>query len=737
MTRKSEYSDEYIKAIIKRNGYTRISGYHKNGLSKHVLKHSCGMINIKTSKTLLSNKKSCRFSPCHPRGALSLLYIRKIAKAEGVDNVIYSLQGEKKLDELVISSRDKLTWLKNNEVMTQSWYEVRTRAFGSKNGTFFIADDHRHKITVPKLTAQHLEKVCKLKNLIPPKDAPRTQNTVVEYVHIDCNSIVPLSYKQIDTWSPKKCRTCFPNISLNEFNAFLKEKGMVFEGELIIVNGKRQVKRNQKIVIKCLKCDGSNNAINYDLIRYRGFCLCDNKECKNAYNLDDIVGKSAEYYIELFDTNQISKFSQAQQFFPKICVHLKRARHIDLSGIKKTGEMYRVVRNALGWECNELPKDFTYNEVKIAIKKITNTGLKDIGTIRTSLPNNLNNYLNRTTEDGRSVLHEVLDELNIPYKQKVYIKSFEDAVNFIDSKQVSTWGEIASQYPKATEIIKILKIKEKIFKHYGWISLDNFSRLSDSELLNEAFRIFNEDESDLMSNFEKNNSGLIRNIRERELIDKFYDLNGSDKLQSWQGRTYNQILNHVVERLFVSVTEWHCKCSGSYKYANDKDWIKEIVKELDWQIHKGLDGYSYDSRAELIVANILYLHNIKFISHQSISKFRGIKGGKSFTDFYIENRLWLEVWAYSKDDDMKNSKMPEYQKIREHKENGYRENHMELCSIEGGLLYRSSKLDVDGISYKKGLDSLVCHTCKKLAQFGIEIECNKNLLDTIRQSIIK
>ncbi|MFP3355043.1 hypothetical protein R0K04_27230, partial [Pseudoalteromonas sp. SIMBA_153] len=83
--------------------------------------------------------------------------------------------------------------------------------------------------------------------------------------------------------------------------------------------------------------------------------------------------------------------------------------------------------------------------------------------------------------DGRSVLHEVLDELNIPYKQKVYIKSFEDAVNFIDSKQVSTWGEIASQYPKATEIIKFLKIKEKVFKHYGWISLDNFSRLSDSE----------------------------------------------------------------------------------------------------------------------------------------------------------------------------------------------------------------------------------------------------------------
>ncbi|MFP3454526.1 hypothetical protein R0K30_23280, partial [Bacillus sp. SIMBA_154] len=79
-------------------------------------------------------------------------------------------------------------------------------------------------------------------------------------------------------------------------------------------------------------------------IRYRGFCFCDNKECKNTYSSDDIIGKSAEYYIELFDTNQISKFSQAQQSFPKICVYLKRARHIDLSGIKKTGEMYRVVR---------------------------------------------------------------------------------------------------------------------------------------------------------------------------------------------------------------------------------------------------------------------------------------------------------------------------------------------------------------------------------------------------------
>lgn len=735
MSRHSEYNDNDIKAIIEGNGYTRISGYHKNGSSKHVLEHSCGMINTKTSKILLSNKRGCRFSPCHPRGALSLVYLRKVAKEAGVNNVKHPSQGEKKLNELVISSEDKLIWIKNNEIMTQSWHEVRTRSFGSKNGTFFIADSDRRKSPSKKLTAKLLKEKCESKGLIPPKNTPKTRNTIAEYIHIACDSMVLLSYYQIDTWSPKKCNTCLPNICLIEFNTFLEEKDMIFEGELVIIDGKKQVERDQEVIIKCLKCNSLNNAISYDLIRYRGFCFCDNKECKNTYSSDDIIGKGAEYYIKLFDNNQVSKFSQAQQVFPKSCVYLKRARHIDLNGIKQTGEMYRVVRDALGWECNELSEDFTYNEVKIAIRRVTDTGTRDIGKIRTFLPNNLNNYLNRAIENGRSVLHEVLDELNISYKQKVCIQNFEDAIDFIDSKQVSAWGEVASQYPKATEIIISLKMKEKVFKHYGWISLDNFSRLSDSELLNEASRSFNEDGSNSMSSFEKNNSGLIRNIRERELSDEFYALNGIDKLQSWQDRTYNQILNYVVESLYISVTDWHRQCSGSYKYANSKDWVKEIVRDLNWQIYEGLDGYSYGSIAETIVANILHLHSIRFISHPPILKFRGLKGGKSFADFYIENRLWLEVWAYSENDEMKNSKMSEYPKIREYKTKNYKKSKMELCSIEGGLLYRSYRLD--GIIYKKGLDSLVHHTCKELAQFGIRIEYNKNLLDTIRQSILK
>ncbi|MFP3354316.1 hypothetical protein R0K04_23480, partial [Pseudoalteromonas sp. SIMBA_153] len=79
---------------------------------------------------------------------------------------------------------------------------------------------------------------------------------------------------------------------------------MIFEGELVIIDGKKQIERDQEVVIKCLKCNSLNNAISYDLIRYRGFCFCDNKECKNTYSSDDIIGKSAEYYIELFDTNQ-------------------------------------------------------------------------------------------------------------------------------------------------------------------------------------------------------------------------------------------------------------------------------------------------------------------------------------------------------------------------------------------------------------------------------------------------
>jgi hypothetical protein len=136
MSRLSDYSDQHILDIIHAAGYVRLSGQHSNGQSVHELIHSCGMVNLKNSKTLLSDKRHCGFIPCHPRGKLSLLYLKTIATRLGLDDVTHDQEGQTELRRLTISANDLLRWTKGDAVMTQSWHTVRSRALSCKKAPF-------------------------------------------------------------------------------------------------------------------------------------------------------------------------------------------------------------------------------------------------------------------------------------------------------------------------------------------------------------------------------------------------------------------------------------------------------------------------------------------------------------------------------------------------------------------------------------------------------------------------
>ncbi|RFP24482.1 MULTISPECIES: hypothetical protein [unclassified Duganella] len=271
MSRKSEYKDEDILHIINGSGYRRLSGQHTNGASVHVLLHECGMINEKSSKTLLSNKRGCRFIPCHLHGALSLKHVRSIAAQNGIDKVEHPDEANVSLERLEISADDPLTWHKGGQIMAQSWNDVRKRALSIKKGGFFQPDGTRRKARSGPITMDVLKEICASRQLIPPSSVPARRVNQAVYTHAPCEGEITLRYSQLEEWDESRCEHCWPRTeqALQAFRLFLEDAAMTYGGNLKMEATGKQVDRSQSLQIECQLCKGKNKPRTYDYIRYR------------------------------------------------------------------------------------------------------------------------------------------------------------------------------------------------------------------------------------------------------------------------------------------------------------------------------------------------------------------------------------------------------------------------------------------------------------------------------------
>jgi hypothetical protein len=736
MSRPSDYTDEQILEIIHASGYKRLSGVHKNGASVHVLKHSCGMINEKNSKTLLSKKRGCRFIPCHARGALSLQHIKSIAAEYGIDQVTPIMEPTVPLDRLEISADDKLCWHRDGLVMTQSWNEVRKRALSTKKGAFFQADGTRRKLRSPVLTQIFLEQLCNSKHLLRPTPIPTRRSDKVLYTHIPCANPVSLRFSELENWNEAKCMTCHSpeQTALAAFLSFLVDAEMDYSGTLRMLPDRKQVDRSQVITIECRACKLTNKAKRYDLIRYRGFIYCDNPFCRNTYLTEDKTGESDQYYIDLLRKYKVTSFAEAKQLFPRAMQYLKtESNEINQVGPNKVFK-YEVVRKALGFETNTLTRNFSDAELQHAFQAAINAGATNLGQLRSMLPNDINNYITRQKAKGDMIHHRLLKEMRFRFKQSYEINSLEDAKACVRDTQCLSWSAFINRYPGPMARIMSLGYKEDIFAEFGWSPLVNYSRLTNDELLARASTLCHDEKLKSLNQLERAYGSLVRNIRERNLLDDLCTSLGFEQPSTWQGMRFDDLVAHVRKREFASSSDWHAECSGSYKYASSQNWVRNVSAIFGWGQYKGLNGFRYDSLPETIVANLLYLSEYEFEDHPAIEQFPGYGGGQPFADFRLDATLWVEIWAYCIDDTPPAGKFEKYPQIREHKEKNYSDQCMPLCSIEGGLFYR--KQTINGIMYRRGLSSFVRHACDQLSKHGYPISYNPELLNEIRKSVL-
>ncbi|WMW08175.1 hypothetical protein RAH46_12790 [Pseudomonas entomophila] len=734
MSRLSEYTDADILKIITDEEYVRISGSHRNGASVHELKHKCGMVSWKNSKTLLSNKRGCAFIPCHPRGVLSLLHIRSIARAYGIDDVRHERQDEMPLDRLVISAKDPLSWHKGDDVMRQSWNTVRARALSAKGGTFFQADDTRRRAPAKVLEPTQLAQLCASRGLVPPSRAPARRITKAIYVHIACGEEVPLRFNELLDWQEGKCRHCNPPqvALLASFRAFLDDMQMEFPGSLKLMKGREQVDRVQKVVIRCQLCGGQNAARSYDHVRYRGFTYCDNTTCDNGYPAQDITHQDEAYYIRVLQDAGVDNLAQAQRRFPRAMRHLSSVSR--RNGDETAKNKYLAVCQALAFATNARPADYTEDELVVAFEAAISAGAMNIGHIRAALPAGINNFITRRMAAGDAVHHRVLERIGFAFKREHEIQTLDDALTFIRDKGCASWSEFVSRFPGATESTINAGLKDGVMAEFGWKALVNHSRLSDEALLERVATLCRDEAISSLSQLERAHGSLLRNIRERELTERMCERQGFEQVSNWQGMRFDELLAFLRDCAYTSSSDWHGSSSGSYKYAVAQDWLQDLSTQMGWGKYKSLSGSRYDSLPETVVANLLHLFDYRYRAHPAIHQFPGFGGGRSTGDFQLEDPLlWVEVWAYGVDETAPRGMFEDYPARRRYKEAMYLANDMPLCGIEGGLFYRNWR--IHGIQYPRGLSGFVRHVCDRLTRHGYPVTYSTELLHTLRVSV--
>lgn len=302
-----------------------------------------------------------------------------------------------------------------------------------------------------------------------------------------------------------------------------------------------------------------------------------------------------------------------------------------------------------------------------------------------------------------------------PYVRiKGRIKASEDAISLVEATQITSWGKLYGQKPDLCKEIMRLNLKDEVFKAKNWSPRAEYSRVSDSALLDLAVKIMAAHHYSAISELEHVESGLVKALRARGLTKALCERVEIPMKNKWVGMSLVELIRHIEAGNFLSSSDWHTREPGASKYARAQGWLNEIWAHMGWGENLDVSGRGWNSIGEMIVANVLILAGVNFIPHVRLPGFVGLKGGQCLCDFHIpEHDVWIEVWGYFAD----RKRHEEYERSRINKERQYRNRQFTLCSIEGKIIYKTLRLN--GVTYRCGRTSFEAHARSRLMGVGV------------------
>ena len=621
------------------------------------------------------------------------------------------------------------------EQQKKTWTQLRRKA--DKN--YHPISKIRKKAVAP-LTENDILHVLDTHNMTLIDVVPKNRNQKMKIRFNECGHESSYTFKQLSEQAQIMCTHAdcnkYEQQATDSFIAMLKAHNKTFIsasdcGLLQCDDNSKRIDRDQIIQFKCDSCSEvmSNKYVN---IKNLGYTYCTNTACEHSEPSTEKYD-NADDYVSFFKREGFTSFVEVRKKFPSLATYLKAQRCTNSDNQYVSGEMYRQVREKTGWTANTTVSDYTEQQICDEISDVVNTLRQNDESLvlnKSKVLNNcsqaLRNYLKRINDNNiHSFVNDTLEINNVSIQSTHRVYNITDVLNIIDTHDIKTWSDLVNRYPTLAAKIKEKNLKAALFQEKEWNELSSFADQSNEALLTLSCDLFEAGDMTSMHEFEKQQSALTKNLRQREIINQLYERLDMTKLQSWTELDKAQLLEHVKQQKFMSLAHWHQECSGSYKQAARLDVRNSIASEMEWSDNIAADSKCYDSLPECLAASVLFYisqrnPDFNYQSHVSIDAFRGPREGVMSTDFVINNNIFIEVWAYdaehvpSDSDYLKN-----YTSTRAYKEANYSNHNMSLVSIEA-TQYN-----------KNNLQRYIKHICTQLENNGLFTFDNTTIDDLV------
>lgn len=742
-----------IKRFCADKGLRHVSGAHVNGDSKHdVICLSCGLPDIKTSKTLASRTKgTCRYLPCAPKGVLTLQFLQAIAAEQG--GSLRSVPATDRADEV---SRDAILEFSRPssdggtpEIMRECWGTLLERL---KTKRSFFVPEHSRRRSRSILTVAEATAICASANLkfVGPEVASRASPLPMECV--DCG--LPQKHA-IQTVESPTFLGCVCKRALNRFgklarmveaqgfeladpeetkHAFLK---VAREEPDYVDKGTRKIRPK----LRCGGCKKVGYFQTCSEIIHEHLLHCGNKKsCPDARQKRqrserfDFARTDAAiaHNIALLD-KEFGSLAELRETEPYTYYRFKSGpsgpvttwRNRIFDGVEQRNPGWRGRKRAMP----------ALDEIRRIIRVGMDAGAKSgVHALRDSLSAADQLVLADALSLASPSFKQCAEELSYPIKQFFKNMTAEEVVEHLKAKNLTSAGALRLYEPGLQQYLRRNQMTDEVYSSMGWSPPVVYLEMSDDELVDKACELATEYQvtQSALCNLSimeyRISSALVREVRSRALQYAVVAQMGWETTYRWQSMSPEDIDAVIAERMIFSLSDLHGTLSGCYKELVRRNALDDVAKRHGWEIPRSLSGHRCYSRIECVTMSLLDLNDIPYTSSPRIWEFPGRKGGAVKADILLYGSRIVEIWAMPADG-LGTGYFRGYAENRCYKEAQYKISHPDYISIEGLAFYK--KLPALELQ-EPGLEGFLGYLVWAFGQQGVSIRVDAKMIRDIR-----
>ncbi|NHA14620.1 hypothetical protein [Thioalkalivibrio sp. XN279] len=247
---------------------------------------------------------------------------------------------------------------------------------------------------------------------------------------------------------------------------------------------------------------------------------------------------------------------------------------------------------------------------------------------------------------------------------------------------------------------------------------DQYRALTDAELA----KLLEDEDYGSISVIQRSDIQLYHEVASRPAVRRiFVDKGGRRPPVKWANLSMDQWIE--IASQFNCYSDFNLGYVAAVANARKLGVLDELRKQMEssgkWEALRGMDGLTYDSRAEMIVFNLLHVSGFRYERHPLLP-WADSRRAREADGRLLDSTFFIEVWAVSEAGYRQRSEvLPKwysgYLRKRERKIKQYRRRELPLVQIEAEI-YRM-----------ESLYPFVAHVVEQFRSIGVAIKVDKSI----------